>query len=99
MKITGKFYVFSFLIVVLSSLWHSGYGHDPEKIDSLENILYNSLSFNLSQNEKISICISLSELYADTSCEKQVEYAIRALILSEEMSDEENLTRSCKLIS
>lgn len=94
-----KLFFISCLLLALSLLAQSGYSRNAAKIDSLENILYNSLSYNLSQNEKITICISLSELYADKSCEKQVEYAIRALILSEEMSDDENLTRSLTLLS
>ncbi len=88
-----------FIFVILTSLCQDGYSSNTERIDSLENILYNSLSYNLSQNEKITICVSLSELYTETSCEKQVEYAIRALILSEEMSDEENLMKSLTLLS
>jgi len=99
MIVKYKLYFPVFLIAILSLLWHGSYSNTSEKIDSLENILYNSLSYNLSQNEKISICISLSGLHTGISCEKQVEYAIRALILSEEMSDEENLTRSLRLLS
>ena len=69
------------------------------KIDSLENILYNSLSFGLNTNEKISICLNLSDLYRTTSSQKRVEFASRALILAEEKGDSENLIKSLELLS
>jgi len=96
----NKYRLFSLvLIFYLAVFAFQARAENVARIDSLENILYNSLSYNLSQNEKITICISLSELYDDVSYEKQVEYAIRALILSEEMSDEENLITALKLLS
>jgi len=69
------------------------------KIDSLENILYNSLSYNLSPQKKISICLNLSSLHEESSYEKQVEYAARSLILSEELSDDEHITESLTLLA
>lgn len=92
-------YISGFLLFVFSLLTTIGISSNTATIDSLENILYNSLSYNLSQNEKITICTSLSELHAEISYEKQVEYAVRALILSEEMSDEQNLIKSLTLLS
>lgn len=94
-----KLFFLVFMFVTLSFVGQGADNRTTERIDSLENILYNSLSYNLSQTEKITICVSLSELYDETSCEKQVEYAIRALILSEEMSDEGNLIKSLTLLS
>jgi len=69
------------------------------KIDSLENILYNSLSYNLSPQDKIDVCLLLSSLYAESTSEKQVEYAVRGLILSEELSDDEHITESLTLLA
>ncbi len=64
------------------------------KIDSLENILYNSLNYNLSTTEKIKLCNDLAELYTEKSPEKQIEYAARALVLADEISDDSQITRS-----
>ncbi|MCF8367920.1 MAG: tetratricopeptide repeat-containing sensor histidine kinase [Bacteroidales bacterium] len=69
------------------------------KIDSLENILYNSLTYSLSNEEKIDICINLSELYQQVSREKQVEFAARALVLAEERNDFDNLVLALNLLS
>lgn len=69
------------------------------RIDSLENILYTSLSYNLSPQEKIEICLRLSSLYDNISYEKQVEYAARSLILAEELSDDRNIIRSLSLLA
>lgn len=69
------------------------------KIDSLETILYNSLSYNLSPIDKVDICLRLSKLHTEISNEKQAEYAARALILSEELSDDENITRALTLLA
>jgi len=57
------------------------------KIDSLEDVLYNALSIDLSAPEKISICDALAELYSGISNEKRVEYASRSLKLAEEIND------------
>nr|MBC8489816.1 tetratricopeptide repeat protein [Bacteroidota bacterium] len=57
------------------------------KIDSLEDVLYNSLSIDLSAPEKIGICNALAELYSGISNEKRVEYASRSLKLAEEIND------------
>lgn len=69
------------------------------KIDSLENILYNSLSYDFTTQEKINICLELSKAYEFISADKQVEYAARALILAEEINDEPNLINSVDLLS
>jgi len=74
-------------------------GNIQLKIDSLENILYNSLSYSLSPQEKIDICLQLSILNSNYSYEKQVEYAARSLILSEELSDDEHITESLDLLA
>ncbi len=68
------------------------------RIDSLENVLYNSLGFNLSVDEKISICNKLAVLYTDISYEKQVEYAARSLILAEELGNEELIMQSLEIL-
>ncbi|MCD4789493.1 MAG: tetratricopeptide repeat-containing sensor histidine kinase [Bacteroidales bacterium] len=57
------------------------------KIDSLEGVLFNALSIDLSAPEKISICNALAELYSGISNEKRVEYASRSLKLAEEIND------------
>lgn len=72
---------------------------NQKRIDSLENILYKSLSHNLSQPDKIKICIDLSVLHSGFSYDKQVEYGARALILSEELSDDLNIIRSLNLLA
>ncbi|MEZ5083711.1 MAG: tetratricopeptide repeat-containing sensor histidine kinase [Bacteroidales bacterium] len=72
---------------------------NERKIDSLENVLYNSLSFDLLAEEKISICIELSKLYSSISFQKQVEFAARALILAEEGGDSKNLNTALELLS
>ncbi len=69
------------------------------EIDSLENILYNSLSYSLSPKHKIDICLRLSTLNAEFSYDKQVEYAARSLILAEELSDDEHIVRSLELLA
>lgn len=69
------------------------------KIDSLENILYNSLSYNLLPQDKIKICLKLSTLYSESSYDKEVEYAARALILAEELSDDDNITSALTLLA
>jgi signal transduction histidine kinase len=69
------------------------------KIDSLENILYNSLNFNLSTAEKITICNDLARLYAEKSWEKQIEYAARSLVLAEEINDNKQIVTSLGLLS
>lgn len=69
------------------------------KIDSLENILFNSLSYNLNADEKINICINLANWYTYTSNEKTIEYAARALILSEEKGDTKNIISSLEFLS
>ena len=68
-------------------------------IDSLENTLYNSLSYDLSTNDKISICLQLSKAYQDISTDKQVEFAVRALILAEEINDGKNLIQAVDVLS
>ncbi len=57
------------------------------RIDSLENVLYNSLGFNLAKEDKIGICTELAKLYTDISHEKQAECAVRALVLAEELGE------------
>ncbi len=69
------------------------------KIDSLEDKLFNSIVYDLAANEKISICINLAELYTDKSYEKQIEYAVRSLILAEELGDNKSITQSLNLLS
>jgi signal transduction histidine kinase/uncharacterized protein HemY len=69
------------------------------KIDSLENILNNSQNYNLSTGEKIKLCNELAELYTDESPEKQIEYAARALVLADEISDDTQITQSLDLMS
>jgi len=69
------------------------------KIDSLENILYNSLSYNLPAHEKVQICLTLSQEYKDISVKKQMEYASRALISAEELGDNENIVKSLVLLA
>lgn len=95
-KFTYLFICLGFLIT-LNSIAFSAV--NTYKIDSLENILYNSLSYNLSPQKKINICLNLSTLYTETSYEKQVEYAARALILSEELSDDANITKALTLLA
>jgi signal transduction histidine kinase len=70
-----------------------------KQIDSLENVLYNALSFDLSPIEKITICIELAELYDGISNEKQVEYAARSLILAEEKGDNALIIQSLKILA
>ena len=69
------------------------------RIDSLENLLYNSLSLNLSTSDKISICNQLSELYDEKSWEKQIEYSSRSLVLAEETNDTKQIIISLTLLS
>jgi signal transduction histidine kinase len=69
------------------------------KIDSLENILYNSLNYNLTPSEKILICNKLAELYNEKSYEKQIEYSSRSLILAEELGDNKQITYSLSILS
>ncbi len=69
------------------------------KIDSLENILYNSLSFNLTADEKIDICIQLATGYKQINYDKTVEYAARSLILSEENGDDVHIVASLELLA
>jgi signal transduction histidine kinase len=69
------------------------------KIDSLENILYNSLNYNLSSQEKMKICLTLAQEYRGISHKKQMEYASRALISAEELGDNENIIESLILLA
>lgn len=69
------------------------------KIDSLENILFNSLSYNLGADEKIDLCINLATWYSYISNEKTVEFAARSLILSEEKGDTKHIIISLELLS
>lgn len=69
------------------------------RIDSLETLLFNSLSNNLSTSEKIDICLSLARQYSENSYEKEVEYAARALILSEESADNDNIVNALTMLS
>lgn len=69
------------------------------KIDSLENLLYNSLSLNLSPKEKINICNGLIELYNNKSWDKQIEYAARSLVLSNEIEDDVNIAHSLTVLT
>jgi len=73
--------------------------HTQERIDSLENLLYNSLNFNLSAEDKINMCLELANLFSDNSYEKQVEYAARSLIISEERADKEHIIKSLNQLS
>ena len=72
---------------------------DKYRIDTLENIIYNSLSYNLSAIEKIDICLELSDLHSSQSYEKQIEYAARALILAEERGETEYIIESLKQLT
>jgi len=93
-----RIYIFIIgLLIVLKSL--ATPANIKAKIDSLENVLYNSLSLSLSADEKIRVCISLSELHSHISYKKQVEFAARALILAEERSDNKNLVVALNLLS
>ncbi len=69
------------------------------RIDSLEHILSNSLTYNLSSNDKIKICNKLADLYSSKSQEKQVEYGARSLILSEELGDNQLIVTSLKILA
>ncbi|MCB2220649.1 MAG: tetratricopeptide repeat-containing sensor histidine kinase [Bacteroidetes bacterium] len=69
------------------------------KIDSLENILFNSLIYNLSSTEKTDICIALADHYTHINYEKTVEFAARSMILAEEMGDSEYITESLNLLT
>jgi len=89
--------------IALSLLVNAERGIDTNiasaKIDSLEDILFNSLAYDLNTNEKITICIDLAELYTDKSFEKQIEYAARSLILAEEQGDNINIAKSLKILA
>jgi signal transduction histidine kinase len=69
------------------------------RIDSLENILYNSLDYNLSAQEKVQIYLTLAQEYKGISHKKQMEFASRALISAEELSDNENIIASLVLLA
>jgi signal transduction histidine kinase len=56
-------------------------------IDSLENELHNSLSNNLTEHDKISICNQLSSLYEGSSFEKQIEYSARSLMMADDIKE------------
>jgi signal transduction histidine kinase len=95
------------LVVVLCLIINLSVIADPDtkpdsakvKIDSLENILYNSLSYNLSPSDKISLCNKLVELYADKSWEKQIEFAARSLVLADEIGDNTEIAHSLYVLS
>ena len=94
-----------FLILAIAN-WAIVIGSQPivpeqeqARIDSLENLLYNSLSYNLSAEDKINICLHLAGLYSTNSYEKQIEYAARSLIISEEKGDNENIIKSLEQLS
>jgi len=69
------------------------------KITDLENQLYNSINLDLTTIQKINICSELANLYADSSFEKQIEFGARALVLAEEIGNEEQITSSLKILS
>jgi signal transduction histidine kinase len=69
------------------------------KIDSLEHILFNSLNYNLSSEEKTSICLNLAKQYTHINYEKTVEFAARSMILAEEMGDNEHIIESLNMLT
>jgi signal transduction histidine kinase len=68
------------------------------KISDLENQLYNSINLDLSTLQKIGICNELADLYADSSYEKQIEFGARALVLAEEIGNEQQITYSLNIL-
>ncbi|GAB4332266.1 MAG: hypothetical protein Kow00127_24070 [Bacteroidales bacterium] len=73
----------------------------PEKarIDTLENKLLNSLSYNLTSSEKYEICTELAQLYSDTDFRRSLEYAARALLLADEEGNNRKIAHSLQLLT
>jgi len=97
-KVLLLFFYFIFNLLIFADSASSADSANV-KIDSLENILYNSLNFNLSPDEKIIICNKLAQLYAESSWEKQIEYASRSLVLAEEINENTQIVVSLNLLS
>lgn len=91
------------LILVLNVVLHAA---DEDRNDSvqnkimhLENQLYNAINLDLSTLQKINICNELAELYSDSSYEKQIEFSARALIMADEIGNEEQISKSLRILS